>query len=267
MGDVLVLDGKIAAIGEVRAPEGVAVIDGAGKHVAPGVVDCHSHMAIERGINEGSVAISAEVTMKDVVQADDVGIFRALAGGVTTIRLLHGSANPIGGRDEILKLRWHETADALRFPDAPQGIKFALGENPKRSTSRFPDTRMGVEAVYYRAFERAREYRAEWAEFDAARARGEDPAPPRRDLRLDVLVGILEGGRPGPLALLPRGRDPDADPRLPALRVPDRQPAARARGLQGGFRDGRGRCARLGRSATGGPTRSRPTTRFRTTPR
>lgn len=199
VGDVLVLEGRIAAVGEsLEAPEGVQVIDGSGGHLAPGVVDCHSHMAIERGINEGTVSITAEVTMKDVVDPDDVSIYRALAGGVTTIRLLHGSANAIGGRDEVLKLRWHVTADELRFPGSEQGIKFALGENPKRSNwgragERYPASRMGVESIHYRAFERAREYREEWRRHEEARRRGLDPEPPRRDVRLDVLVGILEG--------------------------------------------------------------------------
>jgi imidazolonepropionase-like amidohydrolase len=201
VGDVLVLDGDIAAVGDVDpalVPEGITVIDATGQHLVPGVVDCHSHIAIDRGVNEGTVSISAEVTIKDVVNPDRIAIWRALAGGVTTIRQLHGSANAIGGRDEILKLRWNRQADDLRFPEAPQGIKFALGENPKRSNwgkrgSRFPGTRMGVEAIYYRAFERAREYAKTWEAYFSAQALGEDPPPPRRDLRLEVLQGILEG--------------------------------------------------------------------------
>jgi imidazolonepropionase-like amidohydrolase len=196
VGSVLVQDGKIALVqegdGDLPAPEGTLVIDGTGKHLAPGVVDTHSHTAIERGVNEGSVSISAEVTIADVIDPDDLSIYRALAGGVTTIRQLHGSANAIGGRDSVLKLHWHVDADALRFEGAQEGIKFALGENPKRSRSRFPNTRMGIERVYYRAFERAREYQREWRAYGEAMGRGEDPAPPRRDVRLDVLVGILE---------------------------------------------------------------------------
>ena len=199
VADVLVLDGDIAAIGTaLEAPEGVLVVDGTGKHLAPGAIDTHSHMAIERGINEGTLSITADCDITDVIDADDVALYRALAGGTTTIQCLHGSANAIGGRSEVLKLRWRESADALRFPDAPQGIKFALGENPKRSNfgepgQRFPSSRMGVESVFRRAFERAAEYRDEWREHEAARARGEDPTPPRKDVRLDVLVGILEG--------------------------------------------------------------------------
>ncbi len=197
VGDVLVVDGRIEAVGEVSIPEGFVVIDGAGGHLVPGAVDCHSHMAIERGINEGTVSISAEVTMRDVVNSEDLTIYRALAGGTTTARLLHGSANAIGGQDAVIKLRWGRRPEELLMRDAPVGIKFALGENPKRSRggrngSRFPATRMGVEAVYARAFEAAREYAADWGAFEAAVEAGESPPPPRRDLRLDALQGILE---------------------------------------------------------------------------
>ena len=196
VGDVLVVDGKISAIGEVDAPGDIFVIDAAGMHLAPGVVDCHSHMAIERGINEGSLSITAEVRIADSVNTDDLTIYRALAGGCTTARLLHGSANAIGGQDEVIKLKWKRSVEELRFPGRERGIKFALGENPKRSGAsgrRFPGTRMGVEVIYYRAFERAREYQAQWKEFEESKQRGEDPEPPRKDIRLDTLVGILDG--------------------------------------------------------------------------
>lgn len=197
-GDVLVTKGKLAAIGKVDAPSGTLEIDGKGLHLAPGVVDCHSHIAIEGDVNEGTVSISAEVRIADVVDAEDLSIWRALAGGVTTARLLHGSANAIGGCDEVIKLKWGRTADELRFPGGPQGIKFALGENPKRSNGggrgqRFPSSRMGVEAVFERAFARAREYAAEWSSWAEREKQGQDPAPPRRDLRLEVLAGILHG--------------------------------------------------------------------------
>ncbi|MBI5361960.1 MAG: amidohydrolase family protein, partial [Planctomycetes bacterium] len=196
VGDVLVKDGKIAAVGKVESPEGALVIDGTGRHLAPGVVDCHSHIAVDGDVNEGTVSISAEVSTADVIDADDVSIYRALAGGVTTARILHGCANAIGGRDEVLKMKWGRKADELRFQGGPQGIKFALGENPKRSNGgsrgeRFPGSRMGVEAVFVRAFERAREYMRAWDEFAAAKQRGEHPEPPRKDVRLDVLAGIL----------------------------------------------------------------------------
>lgn len=198
VGDVLVVDGKIKAVGEVSdIPEGLVEVDASGMHLAPGVVDCHSHMAIERGINEGTVSISADVDISDSIDADDITIYRALAGGCTTARLLHGSANAIGGKHEVIKLKWGRTAEELVFPGAPEGIKFALGENVKRSngrsgnSTRFPASRMGTATLYQRAFSRAREYEAEWKAYEAAVEAGEDPMPPRRDLRLDTLVGIL----------------------------------------------------------------------------
>ncbi|TAJ08147.1 MAG: hypothetical protein EPO68_15775 [Planctomycetota bacterium] len=197
--DVLVRGGKIAQIGrELVPPPGVLVIDARGKHLAPGAIDTHSHLAIDGNVNEGTLSITADCDITDVVDPFDVGLYRALAGGTTSAQLLHGSANAIGGRSEVIKHRWPETdPDRLRFAGAPQGVKFALGENPKRSNwsdanERFPNTRMGIEALYVRAFERAREYRAEWSAYAAARARGDDPAPPRKDVRLEVLAGILE---------------------------------------------------------------------------
>ncbi len=197
--DVLVVDGRIAAIGpDLTAPEGTHRIAGDGRHLAPGVVDAHSHMAIFGGVNEGTVTVSAEVDMDDVIDAEDPALYRALAGGCTTIQVLHGSANAIGGQSALLKLRQGGDVDRLVFRGAPKGIKFALGENPKRSNwgspgERFPASRLGVEAVFYRAFERAREHRAELDAWRAASARGEDPAPVRRDLRLEALLQVLAG--------------------------------------------------------------------------
>lgn len=196
-GDVLVKDGDIAGVGQVSAPAGTFEIDGRGLHLSPGVIDCHSHMAISRGVNEGTYSITGECDISDAVDAEDVSLWRALGGGVTSARLLHGSANTIGGRHEVIKLKYGRSFDELINRNAKEGIKFALGENVKRSngggnSSRFPATRMGVEALLVRAFTRALEYKAEWNEFEAAKARGEDPAPPRKDLRLDTLVGILE---------------------------------------------------------------------------
>lgn len=200
VGDLLVRDGRIADIGtELVAPAGIAVLDGEGLHVAPGAIDTHSHMAISRGVNESTVSITADVDMTDVVDAEDIALYRALAGGTTTIQILHGSANAIGGRSELLKLRGRgKTADELRFEDGPQGIKFALGENPKRtnwgaSADRFPGTRLGVEAIYYRAFERAREYAQEWETYENLLAVGGNPVPPRRDRRLASLAQVLSG--------------------------------------------------------------------------
>ena len=198
LGDVYVKDGKIAAIGKVSAPAGVLEIDGAGRHLAPGVIDCHSHTAISRGVNEGTYSITAECDISDALDCEDVNLYRAAAGGVTTARLLHGSANTIGGRHEVIKLRYGKSNAELVFEGAPEGVKFALGENVKRSNgggnnSRFPASRMGVETLLERAFTRAREYQREWTDYEAARKRGEDPAPPRKDVRLDALAGILSG--------------------------------------------------------------------------
>ncbi len=192
--DILVRDGKIAEIGEdLSADDGMTVIEAAGKYVIPGIIDCHSHMAISGGVNEGTVAITSEVRIADTVRNDDLTIYRALAGGVTAANLLHGSANPIGGRNAVIRLKYKHPVDDIMFPGAPLGVKFALGENPKRSRQRFPNTRMGVEAVIRRAFIEARHYQTEWKEYDATIAKGEKASAPRRDLRLETLSGIIEG--------------------------------------------------------------------------
>ncbi len=196
--DLLVSDGTIAAIGQdLVAPEGVHVVDGAGLFVAPGIIDCHAHVAIRGGINEWTRILTPEVTIEDEVDPDDVGIYRALAGGTTSARLLHGSANSIGGRHEVVKFRWGASAPEMVLEGAPRGVKFALGENPRQanwgSGDRFPKTRMGVEVSLRRGFEAARRYRESRAAYDAAVEAGDDPDPPRRDLRLEALAGILDG--------------------------------------------------------------------------
>ena len=201
-GTVVVRDGRVAAVGRrVRPPRDAHVIDAAGRYVVPGIIDAHSHIAAEGGINEGSLAVTSMVRIADVVDPTDIGIYRALAGGVTTINVLHGSANPIGGQNQVLKLRWGQDADGMRFEGAPPGIKFALGENPKRSRSfgqgprRYPATRMGVLDVIRQAFTEAAEYQAAWARHREAEAAGERSRPPVRDLELEALVEILEGRR------------------------------------------------------------------------
>ena len=203
-GTVLIRDGKIAAVGQdVAVPQGAAVIDARGRYVMPGIIDTHSHTAVEGNVNECTDVITAETRVRDVIDQHDVSIYRQLAGGVTAINVLHGSCNAIGGQNAVLKLRWGKGPDELVFKEAPRGIKFALGENVKRSNfrapgePRYPGTRMGVEVVLREAFLRARAYKKEWAEYEAKLkglpAKAEKPVPPRRDLRLETLAEILDG--------------------------------------------------------------------------
>jgi imidazolonepropionase-like amidohydrolase len=192
--DVLIRAGKIAAIGRGLSG-GDTVITARGMHLTPGIIDEHSHIAISRGVNEGTHAITAEVEIGRVLDPDDINIYRQLAGGVTTSHLLHGSANPIGGQLQLIKLRWGEDAEGLKFHQAPPTIKFALGENVKQSnwgdrfTTRYPQTRMGVEEIMRDAFRAAIEY--EQARTDAQR-RG---IPFRRNLQLETLLEIIRGQR------------------------------------------------------------------------
>jgi imidazolonepropionase-like amidohydrolase len=196
-GSILVKDGTIKVVGtNVQAPADVKVIEAAGLVAMPGIIDTHSHIAIAGGVNEGSLSVVPEVRIKDVVTGDDPAIYRALAGGTTTARLLHGSANTIGGQDAVVKLRYGKPGRDMIIRDAPQGVKFALGENVTRSRGRFPNTRMGVESVIERAFDQARAYRSLWADYrKAVVAKGAQKAgpPPRVDLRLEALADILDG--------------------------------------------------------------------------
>ncbi|HXM33370.1 MAG TPA: amidohydrolase family protein [Chthoniobacterales bacterium] len=192
--DLLVTDGKIAAVGNgVKAPSGATVIDGKGVHVTPGIVDCHSHTAISKGVNEGSHAVTCEVRIGDVIDATDIALYRELAGGVTAANVLHGSANPIGGQNQVIKFRWGALPEELKFADAMPGVKFALGENVKQSNwgdkfkTRYPQTRMGVEQLIRDRFRAAQEY-------DAAQKKKEG-LPPRRDLQLEALLEIVNGKR------------------------------------------------------------------------
>ena len=202
-GDILIKDGKISAVGgTLKAPSDALVIDATGQFVTPGIIDCHSHIAVDGSVNEGSVSVSSMVNIADVLSSDDISIYRDLAGGVTTANILHGSANSIGGQTVVIKLRWGQPAAKLPFEGALPGIKFALGENPKRSNlrslsgERYPITRMGVEETIRNAFTEARDYKKAWDDYDKRRAAGEkNLLPPRRDLRLDPLVEVLEGKR------------------------------------------------------------------------
>ncbi|MGH7542006.1 MAG: amidohydrolase family protein [Gemmatimonadota bacterium] len=195
---ILIRDGRIAAIGpDLSAPDGVETIEGAGLTAIPGIVDEHSHIAME-STNEGSAPVVPEVRVIDALDPDDFGIYRALSGGVTTAQILHGSSNPIGGQSAIIKTRWGmDDARKLLVQGAPQTVKFALGENVTRKNSdrdgptRFPASREGVEATYVAAFEAARAYRDAWNRY--RESPDDDPVPPRRDLRLEALVDIMEG--------------------------------------------------------------------------
>jgi imidazolonepropionase-like amidohydrolase len=188
-GSILIRDGVIAEIGtDVDVPRGAHVIDAAGQYVMPGIVDAHTHIA--GGYNEGSVNVSAMTSVHDVINPDDIGIYRALAGGVTSVNVLHGSANPIGGQNAVLKMRWGRDAEGLLMEGARPGIKFALGENPKGN--QYPGTRMGVIDIIRQAFIRAEEYKADW---DAWEANGSRGVAPRVDLELEALKEILEGER------------------------------------------------------------------------
>jgi imidazolonepropionase-like amidohydrolase len=204
-GSVVLQDGKIVAVGaNVKIPAGATIIDGTGKYVIPGIIDCHSHIASE-AINEGTLSVSSMAGIGDTLNPEDIAIYRALAGGVTTANILHGSANSIGGKTVVIKMRWDHTADEMLFEGAMPGIKFALGENPKRaganaqpglsSAPRYPATRMGVEDVIREAFNDAKAYKASWAEYKARVAKGVAAIPPARDLKLEPLVEVLDGKR------------------------------------------------------------------------
>jgi len=198
MADMLVQKGRIANVGPgIQAPAGALVIEGTGKHVTPGLIDAHSHMAGDGALNESGQAISAEVRVGDVIDCDDISIYRALAGGLTSAHILHGSANPIGGQSQLIKLRWGMLPEQMKFEGAPPTIKFALGENVKQSnwgdrfTMRYPQTRMGVEQIMRDEFRAALDYEKAWQKYEKDRSR----IPPRRDLELDAILEILQGKR------------------------------------------------------------------------
>jgi len=205
--DLLVENGKISKIGAgLTAPAGTIVIDAAGKHVTPGIIDCHSHTAIRGGVNEGSNNVTAEVRIRDVINPEDINIYRQLAGGTTIAHLLHGSANSIGGQNAPVKYHWHASAEEMWIPDIPGTIKFALGENPKRSNSgaiagltgatRYPNTRMGVNESIRERFTAGRDYLKEWDDYNKlSAAEKAKTVPPRTDLQLEAIGEILTGKR------------------------------------------------------------------------
>ncbi len=205
--DVYVVDGKIVRIAKnIDAPKlaFAKVIDATGKHLTPGIIDEHSHIALTAGVNEGAKASSSEVRMGDVINPEDVNIYRQLSGGVTCAQLLHGSANPIGGQSAIIKLRWGHAAEDLKYEKADGFIKFALGENVKQSnwgeqnSIRFPQSRMGVEQLYKDYFTRAKEYDLQWQSFSKLSPKEIEKnkiASPRKDLELDAVAEILNKKR------------------------------------------------------------------------
>ena len=197
-GSIYIKDGKIVAIGQnVSAPATATVIDATGKFVMPGIIDAHSHMALDGDINEATSPVTPAMNMLDAFQYTDKALYRALAGGVTTALLLHGSANMIGGQDVVIKLKYGLGRDEMLFPNAPISIKFASGENPKRvygQRNQLPSTRMGNFEVQRQAFEDARDYMRKWDEYNAKVAKGDkDALPPHKDLKLEALADVLRG--------------------------------------------------------------------------
>lgn len=206
--DVAISNGKIVAIGteldssKLFKNQACKIIDASDMHLTSGIVDEHSHIAISRGVNEGSQASSAEVSIANVINSDDINIYRQLSGGVTTAQLLHGSANPIGGQSGIIKFRWGSLPDDMKFEDAPGFIKFALGENVKQSNwgdyerIRFPQTRMGVEQVFYDHFLRAKSYEKKWDAYNSlSLSEKRKTKAPREDLEMNALLEILNKER------------------------------------------------------------------------
>jgi imidazolonepropionase-like amidohydrolase len=208
--DIIIQKGKILQVGKnLTAPKGAKEIDAKGKHLTPGLIDAHSHTAASGSVNEGTQAITAEVRIGDIIDSDEIAIYRELAGGLTTANVLHGSANPIGGQNQVIKLRWGVSPEEMKFEGAMPGIKFALGENVKQSnwgdrfTTRYPQTRMGVEQIIRDEFRSALDYKKIWDDYNAKKnpkskiqnLKSQNLIPPRRDLELETIVEILEGKR------------------------------------------------------------------------
>lgn len=197
-GSIYIHDGKIAAIGKnVQAPANATVIDATGKWVMPGIIDPHSHIALDDDVNEATSPVTPSMMMKDAFDYNDKLIYHALAGGVTTSLLLHGSANMIGGQAIVIKHKYGLGRDEMLFPGAPRSIKFASGENPKRvygSRNQLPSTRMGNFEVMRQAFTEARDYMREWDDYNAKVKKGDkDAKQPKTDLKLEALADVLRG--------------------------------------------------------------------------
>jgi imidazolonepropionase-like amidohydrolase len=197
-GDMIVERGKIVSVGQhLAAPADAVVVDGKGKHITAGLIDCHSHTGVTGSVNEAGKAITAEVRIGDVLDPDDIALYRELAGGLTAANVLHGSANPIGGQNQVIKLRWGVLPEEMKFEGAIPGIKFALGENPKQSnwgekyTTRYPQTRGGVEQIIRDEFRAAQDYERAWKDFES----GKQHIPLRRDLQAEAILEVLKGKR------------------------------------------------------------------------
>ena len=196
-GAILIKKGKIAAVGRnVKCPPGVKVIDAKGKYIIPGIIDAHSHMALDGDINEATNPVTAEVRMRDAIDFDNPVILQALGGGVAAAKLMHGSANVIGGLNVVVKLKWGKPPEEWFIPDAHKQLKMAYGENPKRvygSRGQMPSTRMGNAYALRNAMIQAKEYMRKWAEYEKAKKKGKDAKRPTRDLRLETLADLLRG--------------------------------------------------------------------------
>jgi imidazolonepropionase-like amidohydrolase len=203
-GDILVQNGIINKIGQnIQAPENITTIDATGKFVIPGIIDSHSHIGLS-GTNESAETISSEVKMGDVLNAEDISIYTAITGGVTMTHTMHGSGNPIGGENIVIKTKWGKTSEEMVVHEACRTLKFALGENPKQSnrrqgegtTLRYPQTRMGVNAIIRREFLKARNYMEQWDRYQEAKKskKGSNTLiPPRKDLKMEALADMLRG--------------------------------------------------------------------------
>ncbi|MCG9696170.1 amidohydrolase family protein [Shewanella sp. Isolate11] len=202
-GDLLINRGRIEKVGQnLSTPSGYQVIDATGKHVTAGIIDEHSHIALNGGINEATDAITSEVRIGDVLNPDDIAIYRAIAGGVTTAQILHGSANPIGGQAQVIQMRWGESAEGIKFKQALGSIKFALGENVKQSNwgdnfnRRFPQSRMGVKSLFEEGFNEAIAYDKALADYDDLRSSEQRrQIAPKPNLRLQAISEVLKGKR------------------------------------------------------------------------
>jgi imidazolonepropionase-like amidohydrolase len=257
--DMLVRDGEIAEIGSnLSAPSDAMVIDATGKQVTPGLIDAHSHTGAD-SINEGSNSVTAEVSIEDVLNPDAEAFYYQLAGGLTAAQVLHGSANSIGGRSAIIKLRYGaDDQEDLLIEDVIPTIKFALGENVKRNQNRYPNTRQGVEQTIRSAFLAAQDYQAEWDEYNSiSEEEQERRVPPRTDMQLQTLVEVLNGER------MVHSHSYRQDEILMLIRLAS---STSSKATRCRTRSPRTVPARRP-SPTGGPTKSKPTTPSPTTAR